>query len=126
VGGIWTVYETNSELFSSVASSLDVEQYLPPLDVLFLLLLRGEFGLFEMEVLGTGLVKPMLLLPPPLHPDETVMVTGDEHGEPALFTIFIVVEVFFLFLVSLSRVEDSNAGKRKMNLVSLESKRNIK
>jgi hypothetical protein len=37
-----------------------------------------------------------------------------------------VVEVFFLFLVSLSRVKDSNAGKRKMNLVSLESKRNIK
>jgi hypothetical protein len=39
----------------------------------------------------------MLLLPPPLHPDETVMVTGDEHGEPALFTIFFVVEVFFSF-----------------------------
>jgi hypothetical protein len=30
----------------------------------------------------------MLLLPPPLPPEETVMVTGDEHGELALFTIF--------------------------------------
>jgi hypothetical protein len=71
-----------------VVSPLDIEQYLPPLGVLFLLLLRGEFGLFEMEALGTGLVKPMLLLPPPLPPEETVMVTGDEHGELALFTIF--------------------------------------
>jgi hypothetical protein len=38
----------------------------------------------------------------------------------------LLLRFFFLFLVSLSRVEDSNAGKRKMNLVSLESKRNIK
>lgn len=82
---------TNSELISSVASSFDIETYLPPLELLarFALPLRGELGLFENEARGTGLVKPMLLLPPPLPPDDTVMVTGDEDGDEALLTIFV-------------------------------------
>lgn len=45
--------------------------------------------MFENEARGTGLVKPMLLLPPPLPPDDTVMVTGDEDGDEVLLTIFV-------------------------------------
>ena len=84
------MYETNSELVSSwVLSSFDIEQYFPPPELLrFLALLRVELGFFDNEARGTGLVNPMLLLPPPLPPEETVIVTGDEEGEVAVFTIF--------------------------------------
>lgn len=52
-------------------------------------LLRGELGLlFETEARGTGLVKPMLLLPTVLPPEDTVIVTGEEEeGDEAIFTI---------------------------------------
>ena len=77
---------------SIVVSSFDIEQYFPPpLEARrFPLLLRGEFGLFDIEARGTGLVKPMLLLPLTFPPDETVMVTGEEDGEEAVFTIFLL------------------------------------
>ena len=74
-----------------MGSSFDIEQYLPPLEtLLFPLLPRGlgEFGLFDIEARGTGLVKPMLLLPVSLPPEEIVIVTGEEAGDEAVFTIF--------------------------------------
>ena len=72
-------------------SSFDTEQYLLPLEaLLFPLLPRrlGELRLFDIKERGTGLVKPMLLLPVSLPPEETVIVTGEEAGEEAVFTIF--------------------------------------
>lgn len=75
-----------------MVSSFDIEEYFPPpLEARrFPLLLRGELGLLEIEARGTGLVKPMLLLPLTFPPDETVMVTGEEDGEEAVFTIFLL------------------------------------
>lgn len=62
---------------------------LPPPEALFDLELRGELGLLETEARGTGLVRPMLLLPPVLPPEETVIVTGEEEdGDEAVFTMF--------------------------------------
>ena len=74
-----------------MVSSFDIEEYFPPPQEArrFPRLLSGEFGLFETEARGTGLVKPMLLIPPPFPPDETVMVTGEDDGEEAVFTIFL-------------------------------------
>ncbi len=73
-----------------VVSSFDIELYIPPLESRrFARLLRGELGLFETEARGTGLVNPMLLIPPTFPPDDTVMVTGEEDGDEADFTILL-------------------------------------
>lgn len=59
----------------------------PPPESRFERLLRGELLLLETEERGSGLVKPMFLLPPVLPPEETVIFTGEE--EDVVFTMFI-------------------------------------
>jgi len=44
--------------------------------------------LLETEERGSGLVKPMFLLPPVLPPEETVIFTGEEE-EDVVFTMFV-------------------------------------
>jgi len=89
VGGIWTVYDTNSVLLSSMPPSLDApppEIRLPPQPEA----LRGEAGLLaETEARGIGLVRPMLRRRPP---DDTVMVTGEEEEGDAVFTMLLEIE----------------------------------
>lgn len=87
------MYDKYSELIisSTTSLSLEIEQellLLPPMEALFPLFRRGEFGLFDNEARGTGLVKPMLLLPFDFPADDTVIVTGDEEEEAGVFTIF--------------------------------------
>lgn len=73
------MYDTYSDFISS-APSLDA---LPPPEGL-----RGELGLLvETEARGTGLVSPMLRRLPP--PEDTVMVTGEEEGDDAVFTMLL-------------------------------------
>lgn len=88
------MYDTNSGLISPLLLSVVVVVVVvappdsrlippPPVEALLdLAALRGELGLLENEARGTGLVSPMLLLP-----DETVMVTGEEDGDVAIFTM---------------------------------------
>lgn len=81
VGGMWTVYDTYSVLVSSMPPSLDAPPPRPPET------LRGEAGLLaETEARGIGLVRPMLRRRPP---DDTVMVTGEEEGDDAVFTMLL-------------------------------------
>lgn len=94
------MYDTNSGLISPLLLSVVVVVVVvvappdsrlippPPVEALLdLAALRGELGLLENEARGTGLVSPMLLLPPVFPPDETVMVTGEEDGDVAIFTM---------------------------------------
>lgn len=81
------MYDTYSE-FNSSAPSLDAlpppeNRRPPPPEGL-----RGELGLLaETEARGTGLVSPMLRRLPP--PEDTVMVTGEEEGDDAVFTMLL-------------------------------------
>ena len=88
-------------------SCFDIELELPPPPEARLPLpLSGELGLFDIEARRTGLVNPMLILPPPLPPEDTVMVTGEEEGDDAVFTIVMI------FLLAIASPEKGRAGGR--------------
>ena len=108
-------------------SSFAIEQYLPPLKaLLFPLLSRRlrELGLFDIEAHGTGLVKPMLLLPVSLPPEEIVIVTGEEAGDEAVFTIFTMNFAFQKRTKNPSNFGGKDIRKRNTEMKKTQKKKN--